>query len=163
MFKYLYLISLFTFLGFLSISCDDKDDLYDPYKQLEKDIQIIDQYLADNNITAQKSSSGLRFVVHDPGIGDYAGYGDVVRLNYEGRLLDGTVFDESFSGGTPIEFVVGYGNFIRGFEEGVTYVGERGKITLYLPSTLAYRNQAVGDLIEPNSILVFYIELISVR
>jgi peptidylprolyl isomerase len=78
--------------------------------------------------------------------------------------LDGTKFDSSYDGdGIPFEYEHGYGSVISGWEEGIAYIRERGKITLYVPSVLAYGTRTVGDVIKPNSNLIFEIELLSVQ
>ena len=141
----------------------ERTTFYNPYAQLDTDIAIIDQYLEENNITAQKSSSGLRYVIHDPGVGSIPAAGNILVVHYVGTLLDGTVFDSSYDNGKPLRYQYKSGQVISGWEEGLGYIAEGGKITLYVPSGLAYGSRAVGDLIEPNSNLIFDIELFSVQ
>jgi FKBP-type peptidyl-prolyl cis-trans isomerase len=95
-------------------------------------------------------------VIHDPGFGAYPAYGKKVRINYKGMLLDGTVFEDSFKNTVAFEFTVGTGEVITGMDEGIQYLKERGKVTLYIPSSLAYGPKAAGPFIKPNSNLVFY-------
>jgi FKBP-type peptidyl-prolyl cis-trans isomerase FkpA len=144
-------------------SCQKQIQIYDYAGHLNTDDKIIDQYLADSGITAVKAASGLRYVIHKHGFGLFAQIGTTVRLKYRGSLLDGTVFEDSFTNPVPYEFVVGSGSVIAGMEEGVQYISEGGSITIYIPSPLGYKAQAVGNLIKPNSILVFYIELLKVQ
>ena len=144
------------------VSCE-KTTFYNPYAQLDADIAKIDKYLEENNITAQRSSSGLRYVIHDPGIGSIPVKGNILIVHYTGTLLDGTKFDSSYDNGEPLKYQHGYGQVISGWEEGITYIAERGRITLYIPSVLAYGSRAVGEFIEPNSNLIFDIELFSVQ
>jgi FKBP-type peptidyl-prolyl cis-trans isomerase len=142
-------------------SCE-KTDLYSPYAQLQEDIQKIDAYLEENNITASKSSSGLRYVIIDEGLGSNPVRGNIVKVHYTGKLFDGTVFDSSYDRGEPFSYTHGVGQVISGWDEGLSYIGERGKITLYIPSVLAYGRRGSGD-IKPNENLIFDVELISVQ
>ena len=147
---------------FLLLSCSETG-LYNPYTQLQEDIQKIDAYLAENNIVASKSSSGLRYVIVDEGLGSNPIRGNIVKVHYTGKLFDGTVFDSSYDRGEPLSYTHGVGNVISGWDEGLSYIGERGKITLYIPSVLAYGNRGSGDIIKPNDNLIFDIELLSVQ
>jgi len=141
----------------------EKTTFYNPYAQLEADVAKIDEYLEDNNIVVKKTSTGLRYVIHDVGIGSVPQKGNKVIVHYTGTLLDGTKFDSSYDRGEPFEYTHGVGSVIRGWEEGITYISERGNITLYIPSVLAYGSRYVGDVIVPNSNLIFDIELLSVQ
>jgi FKBP-type peptidyl-prolyl cis-trans isomerase len=140
-----------------TISCE-KTDIYSAYSQLQEDIQKIDEYLNENNITAIRSSSGLRYVIVDEGLGSNPVRGNLVKVSYIGKLFDGTVFDQG-----TISYTHGVGQVISGWDEGLSYIGERGKITLYIPSVMAYGNIGKGDLIGPNENLIFDIELLSVQ
>ena len=163
--KVYFLISLFVIAGFIfSSSCKKQTLYYDYYGYLAKDDTTIDHYLADHNITAKKTTSGLRIVIHDAGFGSYPSSGQTVKVNYEGRLLDGTVFDNSYDNQVAFEFTVDGGQVIAGMNEGVKYISERGSATIYVPSPLGYRDKEQGGgLIPANSILVFDIDLLSVR
>lgn len=143
------------------LACE-KQSFYSPYTQLQEDINIIDKYLEDNGIVATKSNSGLRYVIHDHGLGSIPQNGNIVKVHYTGTFLDGTQFDSSYDRGEPFEYTQGGGYVIRGWEEGLKYIGETGKITLYIPSVLAYGIQGRGD-IGPNENLIFDIELLSVQ
>lgn len=140
-----------------SLSCE-KTDIYSAYSQLQEDIQKIDEYLTENNITAIRSSSGLRYIIVDEGLGSNPVRGNLVKVSYVGTLFDGTVFDQG-----TISYTHGVGQVISGWDEGLSYIGERGEITLYVPSVLAYGNRGKGDLIGPNENLIFDIELLSVQ
>lgn len=143
--------------------------------QLEKDIVVIDQYLADNNIDAQKTESGLRYVISEEGTGEKPTSGDSVKVNYAGRLLDGPFFDTSipevaekegiFNPGRaygPFTLKLGIGSVIQGWDEGLAYLSEGSKATLYIPSSLGYGARAASPVIGPNSILVFDVEMLDV-
>jgi len=155
--------NLFLAVLIIGLFACEKTEIYSPYAQLEADILRLDKYLEENNIDAIKTGSGLRYVIHDEGLGAVPQQGNTIIVHYVGTLLDGTKFDSSYDRGEPFEYIHGYGNVIQGWEEGITYVGERGKITLYVPSVLAYGTSSVGEFIEPNSNLIFEIELLSVQ
>lgn len=152
-------------IGFMSlyISCKETE-IYNPYSQLQEDIAILDKYLEENNIKAQKSASGLRYVIQDAGIGSIPKRGNQVKVHYTGTLLNGSKFDSSYDHdpAEPITYIFGYGQVIQGWEEGLSYIAERGKMTLYIPSVLAYGTRDT-ETIPSNSNLIFDVELISVQ
>lgn len=84
-------------------------------------------------------------------------------MHYKGTLLDGTPFDSSYDRGEPIEFVLGQGMVIPGWEEGIAMMNEGGKAKLIIPSKLAYGPNQRGNVIKPYSTLVFEVELIEVK
>ena len=84
---------------------------------------------------------------------------DTVEVNYEGRLIDGTVFDSSYDRGESVRFPLN--RVIKGWTEGLTYVKEGGKIQLYIPAELGYGKRGTGP-IPGNSTLIFDIELVKV-
>ena len=97
------------------------------------------------------------------GKGKDARVGDKVILHYTGTLSDGTKFDSSLDRGDPFSFTLGAGQVIAGWEIGVLgmKVGEKRKLTI--PSELGYGESGAGDVIPPNSTLIFEIELISIN
>ncbi len=108
----------------------------------------------------QKTESGIYYEKVDEGIGRKPSGNDWVRLHYTGRLINGVVFDSSIKRGKPTDFNLT--QLIPGFAEGLSLVRESGKIKLYIPSRLAYRDQASGN-IPPGSTLIFDVELIEVN
>ena len=152
---------LFVFMVAVLFACE-KQTFYSPYAQLEADIIKIDNYLDENNIDAKKSRTGLRYVIHDEGLGSIPQSGNIVKVHYTGTFLDGTKFDSSYDRNKAFEYTHGVGQVIRGWDEGLEYIGETGKITLYIPSVLAYGARGSGD-IGPNENLIFDIELLSVQ
>ena len=111
----------------------------------------------------QQTASGIRFIIQREGTGGRPARGRTVSVNYTGRLLDGTVFDDSILRGQPIEFQVGLGRVIPGWDEIVQDMRVGEKRLVILPPELAYGNQAVGGVIPANSFLVFEMELMSIR
>lgn len=96
------------------------------------------------------------------GSGDEAVAGKTVSVHYTGTLTDGTKFDSSLDRGQPFEFVLGGGQVIKGWDQGVAGMKVGGKRKLVIPSDLAYGDRGQGS-IPPNSTLVFEIELLAVK
>ena len=134
--------------------------------QKAADDKKLQEYFAKNHITAQKSAVGVYCVMAREGTGNKIMAGQTVSLNYIGRLLDGTTFDSNtdtaFHHTDPLVFEVGKGSVIRGYDKGVQMLKRGSKATLYIPSPLAYGEQA-RNLIPPNSILVFEVEVLDAR
>ena len=103
-------------------------------------------------------------VVEEVKVGDgpVATAGKVVSVNYTGKLTDGTKFDSSFDHGQPIEFPLGAGRVIKGWDQGLEGMKVGGKRKLTIPPQLAYGERGMGP-IPPNATLVFDVELMAVR
>lgn len=117
-------------------------------------------YLLANDIKAEPLESGLIYVCTQKGKGPKPGYKQMVKVHYTGKLLDGTVFDSSVERGEPIEFELGVGQVIPGWDEGIALMSKGEKGILYIPSNLAYGPRQAGELIKPYSNLVFEVELV---
>ena len=119
-------------------------------------------FLAENakKEGVKQTASGLQYKVLTAGTGKSPKATDVVEVNYEGKLLDGTVFDSSYERGEPVEFPLN--QVIAGWTEGVQLMKEGGKYEFYIPSDLAY-GEAGNQGIDPNSTLVFVVELLKVK
>lgn len=131
-------------------------------KSAEED-SLIKQYLSVNKINVSPTQTGLYYLLLKKGNGKKAESGKTVKVHYTGTLLDGTKFDSSYDRGQPIEFVLGQGMVIAGWEEGIAMMNEGGKAKLIIPSKLAYGPQQRGEIIKPYSTLVFEVELIEVK
>lgn len=105
--------------------------------------------------------SGLQYKVLQKGTGSSPGSADMVTVHYRGTLVDGTVFDSSFEMGKPVSFRLN--QVIKGWQEGIQLMSEGSKWMLYIPPALGYGEQGTGDVIGPNSVLIFEVELISVN
>ncbi len=103
--------------------------------------------------------SGLQYEILEEGAGPQPGSTDIVTTHYEGRLIDGTVFDSSYQRGEPASFPLN--QVIAGWTEGLQLMPAGSKWRLYVPAGLAYGERAAGQ-IPPNSTLIFDVELISV-
>lgn len=108
---------------------------------------------------AQKTDSGLMYIVKKEGEGASPKQGATVSVHYTGKLLDGQVFDSSVQRGEPIEFPVGAGRVIPGWDEGIMMMKQGGTRTLIIPPQLGYGSRGVGP-IPANSWLVFDVELV---
>ncbi len=119
-------------------------------------------FLAENakKEGVKQTESGLQYKVIKAGTGKSPKETDVVEVNYEGKLLDGTVFDSSYERGEPIEFPLN--QVIAGWTEGLQLMKEGGKYEFYIPSDIAY-GEAGNAGIEPNSTLIFTVELLKVK
>jgi peptidylprolyl isomerase len=111
----------------------------------------------------QRSSSGIRFIVQKQGTGNKPARGRTVSVHYTGRLLNGTVFDDSTLRGRPLEFAVGTGRVIQGWDEMIMDMRPGEKRLVIIPPELGYGDRAVGGVIPANSFLVFEMELISIK
>ncbi|MBX2896649.1 MAG: FKBP-type peptidyl-prolyl cis-trans isomerase [Cyclobacteriaceae bacterium] len=145
-------------------------------EQLAKDTLAIDLFLKEKAIVAQKTASGLRYIISKPGVGATAQAGQQVKVNYVGTLLDGTYFDSSIESVAkannaynaqrapyePLQLTLGTQSVIPGWEEALTLMNKGSKMTVYIPSTLAYGNRRRSEVIAENSILVFEMELVDI-
>ena len=107
------------------------------------------------------TASGLQYEVLQKADGAQPGPGDVVTVHYEGKLIDGTVFDSSIQRGSPIDLPVG--GVIPGWVEGLQLMRVGEKYKLYIPSELAYGAQSPSPMIPANSVLVFELELLGIQ
>jgi len=108
----------------------------------------------------KETNSGLKYKITKKGSGKNAIEGDKVKVHYKGKLLDDTVFDSSYQRNEPIEFQLGVGQVIPGWDEGVSLLSYGDKAILIIPPHLAYGASGAGGVIPPNATLVFEIELI---
>lgn len=114
--------------------------------------------LANPTVTA----SGLRYEDVAVGDGPSPQQGQRVTVHYTGYFTDGRKFDSSLDRGQPFTFVLGVGQVIRGWDEGVATMKVGGKRLLYIPSNLAYGARGQGP-IPPNTDLIFEVELLDIR
>ena len=111
----------------------------------------------------EKTESGLRYQILQNGTGTQATKGATVSVHYKGQLTDGTVFDSSYKRKEPIEFALGMGHVIAGWDEGVSLLKVGDKARFVIPSNLGYGSRGAGGAIPPNANLIFDVELVSVK
>lgn len=111
----------------------------------------------------EQTPSGLRYKIINKGNGKPAEKGKTVAVHYKGQLADGTVFDSSYKRKEPLEFQVGVGQVISGWDEGISLLKVGDKARLVIPSDLGYGSRGAGGVIPPNAILVFDVELMDVK
>lgn len=158
------------------VAKQNQDYVKQQEQQLALDIETIDNFLKEKGITAEKTDSGLRYIITKPGKGENAKPGQSATINYSGYLLNGKFFDSSiesvarlnnvFTDGRtyePYTVVVDAGSVIKGWEEVMKLMNKGSKITVYIPSTLAYGNQRRSEEILENSILVFDMEMVEIK
>lgn len=104
--------------------------------------------------------SGLQYQVLSAGTGSKPTVDDEVQVHYRGTLIDGTQFDSSYDRGEPVEFPVS--RVISGWTEALQLMEVGSKWQLFIPAELAYGSQAMGNVIEPNSVLIFDVELLKI-
>jgi len=111
----------------------------------------------------EKTGSGLRYKIIQKGDGIPAEKGKTVSVHYKGQLADGTVFDSSYKRNKPLEFPVGVGHVIAGWDEGIQLLEVGDKARMVIPSDLAYGERGAGGVIPPNAVLIFDVELMAVK
>ena len=128
-------------------------------EEKRKQKELLDKVAAGYDET----NSGLRYKIIQKGDGKKATKGAKVSVHYKGQLLDGTVFDSSYKRKQPIDFNVGIGQVISGWDEGIQLLQVGDKARLVIPSHLAYGERGAGGVIPPNATLIFDVELMDVK
>lgn len=111
----------------------------------------------------EKTESGLRYQFIVKGSGKKAEKGNTVAVHYKGQLTNGQVFDDSYKRKQPIEFKVGVGQVIEGWDEGIMLLNVGDKARFVIPSHLGYGSRGAGGVIPPNATLIFDVELVNVK
>ena len=142
-------------------------------KQMLKDDKELNTWFTQKNIKPVKTASGMYYMIKEDGKGENAAVGDTITVNYSGHLLDGTEFDSNedtaFHHVQPLQFVLGRGQMINGWDIGFTLLKAGSKAVFYIPSSMAYGTQTrPGSSANPkgipaNSILTFDVQLLSVK
>ncbi|WP_111309077.1 FKBP-type peptidyl-prolyl cis-trans isomerase [Confluentibacter sediminis] len=145
---------LFLFALLLMTACA-KSELVDYTTKNNEDIL---SYIESHDLNAQKSSSGLYYVINEPGDGIQPSANNNVTVAYKGYFLNGTVFDQSDADGVSFNLQ----QVIKGWTEGITYFKEGGSGILLVPAHLGYGNNNYNG-IPGGSVLIFDVKLISVN
>ena len=110
-----------------------------------------------------KTNSGLRYKILKKGSGKKAQKGNTVSVHYEGSLTNGQVFDSSYKRNQPIDFQLGIGQVIPGWDEGISLLKVGDKARFVIPSELGYGSAGAGGVIPPNATLIFDVELMETK
>lgn len=139
------------------IFAEGKENIYENNKKREEQkFETIKQGMS-------QTESGLFYKITKQGSGKQAEKGNVVAVHYSGRLVSGSEFDNSFRRGQPIEFPVGIGQVIKGWDEGILLLKEGDAATFLIPPDLGYGARGAGGVIPPNAWLIFDVELVKVK
>ncbi len=144
-------------------------------KMQQNETALAAKYIADKNLTVKTTATGLKYLITEPSTGRKVLAGDTILVNYVGKTLDGKVFDTSLQPEAvaahlmqpgrnyePIKVIVGQGQVIAGWDEGLKLLNEGSKATFIIPSGLAYGQQGAGQDIGPFSTLVFDVGVVKV-
>ncbi|MBW6491546.1 MAG: FKBP-type peptidyl-prolyl cis-trans isomerase [Lentimicrobium sp.] len=129
-------------------------------KNKAQEMSKLANYVKSNNITVKPTASGLYYIETLAGSGEKPVAGKKVQVHYTGTLLDGTKFDSSVDRGQPFEFVLGQGQVIQGWDEGIAMMKKGGKARLIIPSAIAYGPDGRMPTIPQSATLIFDVELI---
>ncbi len=130
-----------------------------PVTQAQKDENALIDYAVEKNLDVTRTPSGLYYVIHQEGKGPKLIHNQPTSAHYQGYFLDGKVFDSSYKRGKPLSFNVGA--MVPGWNEALKMMNTGTKAQLLLPSHLAYGTRGFPGLIEPNTPLVFDLEIVS--
>jgi len=125
-------------------------------------ILTIMNYNKSNAQDTITTASGLKYIVMEKKDGSESEAGKAVEVHYTGYLTDGKIFDSSVERNEPIEFVLGTGQVIKGWDEGIDLMVVGDKYRLIIPPDLAYGKKGAGNIIPPDATLIFDVELVSV-
>ena len=140
--------------SFQALTKKSTDAVANKKKKMEADLAVLTKQ-------AKTTASGLKYIVTRPGAGPKPTQGTSIKVHYAGRLTDGTSFDNSYNRGEPIEFKVGTGMVIPGWDEGLLDMTKGEKRTLIIPPNLAYGPDGRPPVIPQNATLIFDVELVS--
>ena len=140
----------------------DAKQLIELKKKADANAKIGAEFLAANakKQGVQTTQSGLQYQILKQGTGQSPKANSIVKVNYEGRLIDGTVFDSSIARNQAAEFQVS--QVIQGWTEGLQLMKEGAEYRFFIPAQLGYGQIGSGDVIEPNSTLIFDVKLIEI-
>lgn len=124
---------------------------------------LLDDYIARNEIETKPSESGLFFLAEEPGKGKMPKVNDTVVVHYTGMFLDGTIFDSSRKRNEAFSFILGTGQVIQAWDEGIAMMKIGEKARFIIPSNLAYGKKGFRELIPPFSTLIFDVELLEIK
>lgn len=158
----LLLVGLGLSLSALTFSCSGSEDTFDEAKQFAEDLQAIDNYITENNITDTLHHwTKIRYKVHEEGTGSQARVGDPILVDYKGYLLDGVVFDSGRFGDNP-KIILNSNSMINGWYYMCQEMQEGDSMTIFIPSRYGYGQTGSRGAIPPNTPLIFDMKMIRV-
>ena len=137
---------------------EQNDEPTQAERNMERSKAILKENIAKDGV--KRTSTGLQYKVLRSGSGASPGASDRVKVHYRGKLIDGTVFDNSYKREKPATF--GVNQVIKGWQEGLQRMKPGGKYKLFIPPRLAYGKGGAGEQIGPNQALIFTVELLEV-
>ena len=140
---------------------NEKKDEYDK-KEINKKKEL-EQKMKDLTSDAEATESGLKYIITKEGKGPKPKIGQTVSVHYAGYLTNGQKFDSSYDRNQPIEFPIGTGRVIKGWDEGIMLLNVGAKAKLIIPPDLGYGARGAGGVIPPNATLIFDVELLEVK
>ncbi len=155
-------------VGFYVISCQKKTEqtYYTPIENTSTSTETKSSFIPWQIKDSSKivtTPSGLKYYIVKEGSGNNPMPGQSVLVHYHGTLTNGNTFDSSFERGAPFETVIGKGQVIQGWDEGIPKLKVGGQAILIIPPNIGYGDQAMGDKIPANSTLIFYVELLGIK
>ena len=160
-----FMVSFLVGAVFLVSACGHKDDSNREMaeKNGSKQVKGESTKVEDKSINTNKPMK-LEIKTTQEGTGEQAvKAGDDITVHYTGKLTDGTKFDSSVDRGVPFDFTIGQGQVIQGWDQGLLGMKVGEKRTLTIPSELAYGSRGAGNVIPPNAVLVFDVELVAIK
>ena len=137
---------------------EQNDEPTQAERNMERSKAFLKENIAKDGV--KRTSTGLQYKVLRSGSGASPGASDRVKVHYRGKLIDGTVFDNSYKREKPATF--GVNQVIKGWQEGLQRMKPGGKYKLFIPPRLAYGKGGAGEQIGPNQALIFTVELLEV-
>ncbi len=166
--KYLFLIMALSAFLVCNVAGSDSTRVKTSEKKAEVTEKKKESADKEKKVETITTKSGLRYIDHVVGKGDEAVAGKMVEVHYTGWLRNkdgskGNKFDSSKDRGQPFSFPLGGGRVIKGWDEGVAGMKVGGVRELIIPPDLGYGSRGAGNVIPPNSTLIFEVELLKVK
>ncbi len=162
---YVIAISVLILFSFMFMSGSKKDNTESTNKSANNPSNVNPKSNVDinNKVSTTQTNNKLLKEITSNGVGEVAKDGDIVSVNYVGKLTNGTEFDNSYKRGQPIEFNLGSGQVIKGWDEGIKDMKIGEKATLTIPPNLGYGELGSPPVIPANATLIFNVELVGIK